>query len=82
VEIKNRIVEFLSPVLQGHSLAENEDIFASGVVSSLFAMELVLFVEKEFDIAFQREDLDFENFRSINAIAALVERKLNGAVAG
>jgi acyl carrier protein len=79
MEPKHRIVTFLSPFLQGRSLGEDEDIFASGVISSLFAMELVVFVEQEFEITLKKEDLDFENFRSIEAIARLVDRKLNGA---
>ena len=37
-------------------------------------MQLVLFVEKEFGIAIENEDLDIDNFRSIQAITELVER--------
>jgi acyl carrier protein len=40
-------------------------------------MQLVLFVEREFRISVGSEDLRTENFQTINAIALLVERKLN-----
>jgi acyl carrier protein len=53
-------------------------MFVLGVVNSLFAMQLVMFVEKEFQITVENEDLDFANFQSISAIAHLVDRKLNG----
>jgi acyl carrier protein len=50
----------------------DQDIFASGVVTSLFALQLVAFVERTFDIAVEPEDLDLANFRTINAVAAFV----------
>ena len=37
-------------------------------------MQLVLFVEQEFDFEVSSDDLDIANFRTVNAIAALVER--------
>ena len=42
-------------------------------------MQLVAFVEKEFGVAVGDEDLDLDNFRTINAIAALVARKRGAA---
>lgn len=76
-EHKEKIKAFLSPFFHSRQLGEDEDIFALGVVNSLFAMQLVLFVEKEFRVTVENEDLDFENFKSVNAIAQLVARKLN-----
>ena len=74
-EQKQKIREFLSRHLRNHELCDDEDIFALGFVNSLFAMQLVMFVEKEFGITIDNEDLDIDNFRSINAIVNLVERK-------
>jgi acyl carrier protein len=42
---------------------------------ALFAMEMVLFVEKEFSLTVENADLDPDNFRSVSALAAFVERK-------
>ena len=72
---KARIREFIGKHIRGHELTDDEDIFASGFVNSMFAMQLVQFVEQEFGIAVENEDLEIDNFRSVNAIAALVERK-------
>ena len=47
-------------------------------LNSLFAMQLVLFVEKTFDIQVANEDLNFQNFKSLNAIVDFVERKRGG----
>jgi acyl carrier protein len=74
-ETKNRIKNFLSKFFGSHNLQPDEDIFSLGFVNSMFAMQLVLFVEQEFQITIENEDLEFENFRTINAIANLIERK-------
>jgi methoxymalonate biosynthesis acyl carrier protein len=74
-EIQARIETFLSKFFGSHDLQADEDIFSLGFVNSMFAMQLVLFVEQEFQIVIENEDLEFENFRTINSIANLVERK-------
>jgi acyl carrier protein len=56
-------------------LQDSEDVFGLGFVNSMFAMQLVLFIEKEFQITIENEDLELENFNSVNAIADLIERK-------
>jgi len=70
-----KIKEFLSRFFKSHDLKVDEDIFSLGFVSSLLAMQLVAFVEKEFDIQVEDADLDLDNFRSIQAISDLVARK-------
>ncbi len=74
-ERKIKIKEFLSQFFKNHDLKDDEDIFALGFVNSLLAMQLVNFVEKEFSIAIEDDDLDFENFRTIGSIDALIGRK-------
>ncbi|MBH8571739.1 acyl carrier protein [Nostocaceae cyanobacterium CENA369] len=74
-EVQVKIKTFLSKFFGNQDLQSDEDIFALGFVNSMFAMQLVLFVEQEFQIAIENEDLEFENFRTINSIANLVERK-------
>lgn len=80
MDTKQQIREFLSRFLRDHKLADDEDIFATGYVNSMFAMQLVQFVETEFGVAVENDDLDIDNFRSIDAIAALVDRKQGAAV--
>jgi methoxymalonate biosynthesis acyl carrier protein len=70
-----RIKTFLSRFFRQHDLQPEEDIFALGFVNSLLAMQLVNFVEKEFALTIEDEDLDLANFRSLRAIDALIERK-------
>jgi methoxymalonate biosynthesis acyl carrier protein len=55
-----------------------EDLFDSGVVSSLFALELVVHLENTFGVTIGGEDLTIGNFRTVNLMTALVLR-LRGA---
>lgn len=74
-ENKIKIRHFLSKFIQNQNLQDDEDIFASGFVNSLFAMQLVLYVESEFLIKIENKDLKIDNFRTINALTNLIERK-------
>ncbi len=67
--------EFISHALQGRSVADGDDIFALGFANSLFAMQLVAFVEKQFALEIDSDDLEIDNFRSVDAISRLIERK-------
>jgi len=42
---------------------DDEDLFAAGLVNSLFAMQLVLFVEKKFSIKVENQDLRYCQFQ-------------------
>jgi acyl carrier protein len=75
MDTKERIREFVSRFMSGNAPKDGEDIFATGYVNSMFAMQLVQFVETGFGFTVESEDLELDNFRSIDAIAALVERK-------
>jgi methoxymalonate biosynthesis acyl carrier protein len=74
-KIKKTIRSFITPLLKGYKLDDNQDIFELDIIDSLFAMQLVLLVEKEFAVNFEKDDLDFQNFRSIDSITELVVRK-------
>lgn len=78
---KAKIKEFLSRFFRNHELQDEEDIFALGFVNSLLAMQLVSFVEKEFRITIDDDDLDLDNFRTIAKIDQLIARKTAGATA-
>lgn len=80
-EIRTKIKAFLSKFFRNYDLQSDEDIFAVGFVNSLFAMQMVLFIEQEFQISIENEDLELDNFRTIDAIARLIEKKM-AVVAG
>jgi methoxymalonate biosynthesis acyl carrier protein len=51
-----------------------QDLFAEGMINSMFALELVVQIENRFNVAVEGRDLDMANFRSVNAMANLVRR--------
>jgi acyl carrier protein len=72
---KTKIKEFLSKFFRNHELKDDEDIFSLGFVNSLLAMQLVSFVEKEFKVTIEDDDLDLDNFRTVNSIDSLIAGK-------
>jgi len=79
MNVKTRIRQYFSKAV-AEDIGDEDDIFALGVVNSLFAMQLVQFVENEFSITAEREDLNIDNFCSIAAMTNFVLKKL-GTVA-
>ena len=77
---KRRIGRYLRSMVAA-PFDDDDDIFSRGLVDSLFALQLVLFIEKEFGIHVKGEDLDLDNFCSVNAMASFVSRKLGGVEA-
>lgn len=81
-EIKKEIRAFLARFVRDPAIGEEQDLFASGLVNSLFAMQMVLFVEKQFGIKVENEDLDRKNFATINALACFVTHKTSSEKTG
>ena len=57
------------------TFSNHDNIFAMGFVNSLFAMKLVAFVEREFGLSVENEDLDISNFSSVNNIVNFITGK-------
>lgn len=55
-------------------VAPDQDLFASGLVSSMFAMQLVVHLEESYDIAIIGPELKLDNFRTVQAMTSLVLR--------
>ncbi|MGW1895271.1 acyl carrier protein [Streptomyces sp. NPDC002004] len=72
---KQRIREFISAHVHDVPVEDDEDLFAGGHVNSLFAVQLVMWVEETFGLRVGGGDLDFANFSTIDAIAGFVDRK-------
>ncbi|AXK31685.1 acyl carrier protein [Streptomyces armeniacus] len=74
MNITEEITDFLSAALR-QAVDPEDDYFALGLADSLFALELVAFVEERFRITVEVEDLDLDSFRSAARITRFVERK-------
>jgi len=75
MDYKQPVREYLALHIKDRKLGDDEDFFVLGYVDSLFAMELVLFVEKEFGVSIDGSEMRLENFSTINAISDTVKRE-------
>ena len=75
----DRIREFVRSNLmvfdEGVLFEDDDNIFELGLVDSLFAIQLVSFVEGEFGIDILDSELNIDNFSSVNRIGELVKMK-------
>jgi methoxymalonate biosynthesis acyl carrier protein len=81
-DTKKKIRTFFARFLRVDGLRDEDDIFANGYVNSLFAIQLVAWLEKEFEITITDSDLEIQNFNTINAIEGLIDRKRSSAGLG
>ena len=73
--ISAKIRAFILASIHVPDLADDDDLFESGIVNSLFAVQLMTFIEKTFAIEVGMDDLDIANFKSIAAASGFVVRK-------
>lgn len=73
--ITGQIAAFMAKSFDGAEIELDQNIFETGFGNSLFAMQLVSFIELTFDIEVDAEDLEIENFSTIRRVAELVTRK-------
>ncbi|GIN99876.1 acyl carrier protein [Brevibacillus laterosporus] len=60
--------------------SDEDNIFELGFVNSLFAMKMLTFVEEEFNITIDNDELDLINFSSVSNIVRLIEKKVGAKV--
>ena len=78
MDTRERIMKYFEEKKLTDGLTYDTELLDSRYVNSMFALEIVLFVEKEFGIKLKRKEISKENFRTINAIAETVERHGRG----
>jgi methoxymalonate biosynthesis acyl carrier protein len=76
--IEQTLLSFLTERIKT-SVAPDHDLFSSGLVSSMFAMQLVVFLEETYDIAIVGPELKLDNFRTVQAMTGLVLRLRDGS---
>jgi acyl carrier protein len=67
-----RVRRVFADALSMHVPSDDTDLIESGLLDSLTLVELVLAVEREFGISLPFDELEIENFRTVQSIAASV----------
>lgn len=78
MESIDKVRKFINRFTGGKVNSNTEDIFAEGLVNSLFITQLAVFIEMEFDLELQKDDLAVKNICSVDAIVSLIEKKKAG----
>ncbi|MFJ5178438.1 acyl carrier protein [Streptomyces griseoviridis] len=79
--IENELLKFLE-LRTGKPWSPDMDVFGSGGLSSLFAMELVVHLERTYGVSVRGADLQMEHFRTARRMTALVDRLRRPAAGG
>ena len=76
-DLRNYILEECLPGEDPNMLADDDDLIETGVLDSLAVMKLVAHLEKTFQIKVLTEEINQENFGSIQQLAQFVGGKLS-----
>ena len=74
-DVRETLRQFVTRSVNFPDLTDDDDLFESGLVNSLFAIQLMTFIEKTFGVEVDADDLDIKNFRSIEAATSFVLKK-------
>jgi acyl carrier protein len=72
--IKQFVIEEFLPDVRPEDLDAEHDLLAGGVIDSLGLLKLIAWIEAQFDVTVDDAALDPDNFRTVVAIDAFVER--------
>ncbi|MBV8773527.1 MAG: acyl carrier protein [Deltaproteobacteria bacterium] len=73
-QVRHYITQRLALKGHGAPIADDQPLFSSGMLDSLDAVELVVYVEDEFGINFSEINFDLTLLDSIAAVCVLVDR--------
>jgi acyl carrier protein len=79
-QVRERVRAFVTESGVATTDDDTEDLFASGFADSVFAHQLVIHLETEFNFVLESDDLDIHNFRSVDMICEFVGTKLGAGV--
>ena len=73
---KSELMSFIGRYLDLGKIDDTTDFINQGLVNSLFAMQLILFLEERFQIIVTNEDMQADNFSSIRSIEEFITKKI------
>ena len=76
---KDRILNHITTVIlsggPGENISSSDNLIDSGLMDSLSLMRLIQFLEEQFNVTFDGMDVVPDNFKTVNAMVAFLERK-------
>lgn len=79
MDIKQKIRRFIADNLikfdEDLDFSDDDNIFSMGFVNSLFAMKLLNYIEAEFCMTVESDEMELSNFSSVNNIVNFINKK-------
>lgn len=72
--IRTYLVEHF-PSVRDHAFGDEDQLLANGILDSLGVLDLVGYLEKEFEITVSDDDLVPEHFETLRRLTVFVEEK-------
>ncbi len=79
-EIKDKLRIFLSRSFSNYLLKDEDNFVEMGIVHSLFIIQIIMFIEKNFKVELEDEDIDLEKLKTINDLYSIVSQKMVNVV--
>jgi acyl carrier protein len=73
--VHQKLIELFEKKLNLEVSSADTDLVGTGLLDSLALVELLAQLEETFGVSISTDDLELENFRSINSIAGFVARR-------
>ncbi|MDP2853972.1 MAG: phosphopantetheine-binding protein [Smithellaceae bacterium] len=77
--IKQYIVTEIMHELDQNVLDNEAALIEGGIIDSMNLIKLVLFIEEKYGVAITDEELDIDNFMTVNALTKFVNKKIKSA---
>lgn len=81
MNIKAKIKDFIVTEFligsQAEELPDDLNLLKNGIIDSLAVLKLVAYMENEFDITLEPEEIDTDNLNSVMALTSIIEKKLS-----
>ncbi len=74
-EYTKKIIKYFAK--QNKNITINTELFKSGFLDSIDMVELVMFIEKQFEIKLPQNLMTIENFNSIENIVTIIDKIKN-----
>ncbi len=76
-EIKKNITKFIHGILNNKNLEikDNSKLISDNLIDSLGIIQIITYLESKYEIQINQDELNLENFETINNIVILVENK-------
>jgi acyl carrier protein len=78
-KIHDQIQEYVEELAKQDDLDPSENLFETGILTSVHVLDLIAFIEENFEVSISPDDLSIENFGSIDAMVTFTEKALQPA---